>query len=179
MMLVTRRRTYNLIAIVCFLFVSLAALFTRYPHIEDEAHDSGTAARKLLVHDFRRNNPYPRLQGLPDFPRALYHSPRLSPSNSFSAYNTYFDTGKRFWRKSSVMCTYDQEDKPYFDLTPAVTPGTLSPSTARFLSPMIIFEFNMSPYSLFPTVKAVATLLSTSRAQAVLGFRRCPRCIQA
>ena len=38
----------------------------------------------------------------------------LHPSNSFSAHNTYFDTGKRFWRKTSAVCTYDREDLHYF-----------------------------------------------------------------
>ena len=99
----------------------------------DSTAEGQASNRKLLVNGYRKSTPNPRLNPMPDHPPT-------SPSDSFASHNTYFDSGKRFWRKPSVMCTYDKEDKVFFDAIPAV--GTLPSSGSAVRYPIVdIFCF--------------------------------------
>jgi hypothetical protein len=77
--------------------------------------------RKLLF--IRHSIPYPHIYSMPDYQSASTYNLRFPPSRSYTEYNSYFGTGKRFWRKPTPMCSYDEEDKQALKSTPSSDPG--------------------------------------------------------
>ena len=84
--------------------------------------------RKLLFRAHSR--PYAQIYSMLDYQSASKYTPRYPPSRSYTDFNSYYGTGKRFWRKPTTMCAYDEDDKQSLESISASMP--YSSQTVRY-----------------------------------------------
>ena len=116
--------------IVSFVFLSaaisvscLVMLSSKLTTVDSTA---STNNRKLLFSGHSR--PYPHIYAMPEYQSAAKYTPRFQPSRSYTEYNSYYGTGKRFWRKPVPLCEYDEEDKQSLKSTPTLAPDASQPT---------------------------------------------------
>jgi hypothetical protein len=154
-------------SMLCVAYIILSAKFILLK-INDESSENNSLnsferspARQLLIHRPRPQQPFDQSR---NFDRSISASMKRNTPSSFVEHNRYFNGGRRFWRKNTVLCNYDPEDIALENNSSLMQRWEVRKYRQG------IRTFSTENYVLFSEYRPI--LSSMIQEQAVPGFRR-------